>query len=237
MALELLDQKASRGEATRQSLMRAAERLFAEKGANNVTIREIVETAGQKNESALQYHFKNLEGLIAATHRYRDAQIVAVRSRCLDELADQSDQSDQPQLRDIATAMVHPTFELAGKHADFRRYIRGFSLSLATSDVSPMISVRRGSRENDERLGDLLRAALPQLDNESYRRRLDAAIRYVSLSVYGHAQQPNAFRGKTGELFYHHLIDTLVGLLSAAESADTKALSREVAIFEGRLSD
>ena len=47
----------------------------------------------------------------------------------------------------------------------------------------------------------------------------------------------NAFRGKTGELFYHHLIDTLVGLLSAAESADTKALSREVAIFEGRLSD
>jgi AcrR family transcriptional regulator len=117
--------------------MRAAERLFAEKGANNVTIREIVETAGQKNESALQYHFKNLEGLIAATHRYRDAQIVAVRSRCLDELADQS---DQPQLRDIAIAMVHPTFELAGKHADFRRYIRGFSLSLATSDVSPMIS-------------------------------------------------------------------------------------------------
>ena len=234
MALELLDQKASRGEATRQSLMRAAERLFAEKGANNVTIREIVETAGQKNESALQYHFKNLEGLIAATHRYRDAQIVAVRSRCLDEL---DNQSTQPQLRDVAMAMVHPTFELAGQHADFRRYIRGFSLSLATSDVSPMISVRRGSREEDERLGDLLRAALPQLDDESYLRRLDAAIRYVSVSVYGHAQQPNAFRGKTGELFYHHLIDTLVGLLSAAESADTKALSREVAIFEGRLSD
>ena len=234
MALELLDQKAARGEATRQSLMRSAERLFAEKGANNVTIREIVETAGQKNESALQYHFKNLEGLIAATHRYRDAQIVAVRSRCLDEIANQP---NQPHLRDIAVAMVHPTFELAGKYADFRRYIRGFSLSLATSDVPPLISVRRGSREIDERLGDLLRAALPQLDNESYRRRLDAAIRYVSVSVYGHAQQANAFRGKTGELFYHHLIDTLVGLLSADESPETRALSREVAIFEGRLSD
>ena len=234
MALELLDQKAARGEATRQSLMRSAERLFAEKGANNVTIREIVETAGQKNESALQYHFKNLEGLIAATHRYRDAQIVAVRSRCLDEIANQP---NQPHLRDLAVAMVHPTFELAGKYADFRRYIRGFSLSLATSDVPPLISVRRGSREIDERLGDLLRAALPQLDNESYRRRLDAAIRYVSVSVYGHAQQPNAFRGKTGELFYHHLIDTLVGLLSADESPETRALSREVAIFEGRLSD
>ena len=114
MALELLDQKASRGEATRQSLMRAAERLFAEKGANNVTIREIVETAGQKNESALQYHFKNLEGLIAATHRYRDAQIVAVRSRCLDELADQSDQSDEPDQSDVVVGRARPSSSRGG---------------------------------------------------------------------------------------------------------------------------
>ena len=184
--------------------------------------------------SALQYHFKNLEGLIAATHRYRSDQIVEVRSRCLDELAIHP---ELPELRDLARVMVHPTFELAGKHADFRRYVRGFSLSLASSDLPPTISVRRGVEENDERLGELLRAALPQLDNESFRRRLDAAIRYVSVSVYGHAQQPNAFRGKTGELFYHHLIDTLVGLLSAKESPETRALSREVAIFEGRLAD
>lgn len=54
LEVELLDQRASRGDVTRQALMRAAERLFAEKGGNNVTIREIVETAGQKNESALQ---------------------------------------------------------------------------------------------------------------------------------------------------------------------------------------
>ena len=234
MEVELLDQRASRGDATRQALMRAAERLFAEKGGNNVTIREIVETAGQKNESALQYHFKNLEGLIAATHRYRSDQIVEVRSRCLDELAIHP---ELPELRDLARVMVHPTFELAGKHADFRRYVRGFSLSLAASDLPPTISVRRGVAGHDERLGELLRAALPQLDNESFCRRLDAAIRYVSVSVYGHAQQPNAFRGKTGELFYHHLIDTLVGLLSAKESPETRALSREVAIFEGRLSD
>ena len=58
MKVESLDQRASRGDATRQALMRA-ERLFAEKGGTNVTIHEIVETAGQKNESALQYHFKS----------------------------------------------------------------------------------------------------------------------------------------------------------------------------------
>ena len=131
MEVELLDQRASRGDATRQALMRAAERMFAEKGGNNVTIREIVETAGQKNESALQYHFKNLEGLIVATHRYRNDQIVEVRRRCLDELAIHP---KLPELLDLVRVMVYPTFELAGKHADFRRYVRGVSLSLAASD-------------------------------------------------------------------------------------------------------
>ena len=234
MALKILEQKASRGDATRQALMLAAEQLFADKGANNVTIREIVETAGQKNESALQYHFKNLEGLIAATHSFRDAQIVEMRRGFLEKL---TSQPQQPLLRDLAKVMVQPSFELARTRADFRRYIRAFSLSLATSNVPPMISVRRGNGETDGRLGELLRAALPHLDKEAYRRRLDSAIRYVSVAIYGHAQQSNAFRGKTSDLFFNHLVDTLVGLLAAEESADTKDLSREVAIFEGRTGE
>ena len=74
MAVKLVEQKVARGDATRQALMKAEQ--LVEKGPSNVTIREIVEKAGQKNESALQYHFKNMEGLINATHRFRDQQIV-----------------------------------------------------------------------------------------------------------------------------------------------------------------
>ena len=43
--------------------MHAAEKLIGERGMANVSIRDIVSAAGQKNESALQYHFKNLNGL------------------------------------------------------------------------------------------------------------------------------------------------------------------------------
>ena len=52
LEVELLDQRASRGDATRQALMRAAERLFAEKGGTNVTIREIVDTETKKQIGA-----------------------------------------------------------------------------------------------------------------------------------------------------------------------------------------
>ena len=48
MAVKLVEHKAARGDATRLALMKAAEWLFAEKGPSNVTIREIVEKAGQK---------------------------------------------------------------------------------------------------------------------------------------------------------------------------------------------
>lgn len=231
MAVKLVEQRVPRGDATRQALMKAAERLFAEKGLSNVTIREIVEKAGQKNESALQYHFKNMEGLILATHRFRDQQIVDARMASLERL---EKKTSDPSLRDVVQVMVRPTFMLARERSEFRRYIRAFSLMLAAGNVSALVSVRRGSGESDDRIAALLRQALPQLDPEGFERRLDAAIRFISVSMHAHSHTTNAFRGKASDLFFSYLMDALVGLLSAKESEETLKLSREVAIFEGR---
>jgi hypothetical protein len=63
---------------------------------------------------------------------------------------------------------------------------------------------------------------------------LDAAIRFISVSMHAHSHTTNAFRGKASDLFFSYLMDALVGLLSAKESEETLKLSREVAIFEGR---
>ena len=234
MAVKLVEHKAARGDATRLALMRAAEWLFAEKGPSNVTIREIVEKAGQKNESALQYHFKNMEGLIEATHRFRDQQIVRAREVALEEL---ERKTASPSLRDVVQVMVKPTFMLGRESADFRRYIRAFSLMLAVGNVPTLVSVRRGAGESDDRIAALLRQALPLLDPEGFDRRVDSAIRFISISMYEQSRAKNAFRGKASDLFFNHLMDTLVGLLSAEESRETLALSREVAIFEGRSSE
>lgn len=221
----------SRGEATRLALMRAAEKLIAENGSSNVTIREILEAAGQKNESALQYHFKNMAGLVAATHRFRDEQIVEARMICLAELAAKP---QPPALRDIAHVMVSPTFSLAREHSDFRRYIRAFSLQLASGEGRALLSVRKNAGNTDAQIAALLRRALPHLDANGYERRLEAAIRFASVSMHAHSQQSNAFRGKTSDLFFESLLDGLVGLLSAEESAQTLKLSEQVAEFQGR---
>jgi AcrR family transcriptional regulator len=61
--------------------MRAAEKLIAEKGIEGVTIRLILAEADQKNTSALQYHFKNLKGLIEAIHAERADEVQEARGR------------------------------------------------------------------------------------------------------------------------------------------------------------
>jgi AcrR family transcriptional regulator len=40
-----------------RALISAAERLYAERGVDAVSMREITREAGQKNSSAFQYHF------------------------------------------------------------------------------------------------------------------------------------------------------------------------------------
>lgn len=50
----------------RNKLMSTAERLYAEHGLASVSTRRIGEVAGQRNKSAVQYHFTNRDELIKA---------------------------------------------------------------------------------------------------------------------------------------------------------------------------
>lgn len=54
---------------TRARLLREAERVFARRGVYQATVREIVEAAGQRNVSALNYHFGSREGVLWAIIR------------------------------------------------------------------------------------------------------------------------------------------------------------------------
>jgi AcrR family transcriptional regulator len=51
---------------TKERLLAAGEKLFARDGVHRVTVRELNEVAGQRNASALHYHFGSREGLLRA---------------------------------------------------------------------------------------------------------------------------------------------------------------------------
>ena len=64
---------------TRARLLRAGERLFAERGIHQVRLREINALAGQRNSSALHYHFGDRDGLAVEIMRVHLEAIEARR--------------------------------------------------------------------------------------------------------------------------------------------------------------
>tara|TARA_B100000809_G_scaffold159640_1_gene157013 strand:+ start:2782 stop:3483 length:702 start_codon:yes stop_codon:yes gene_type:complete len=221
------DGQKSRSSATQKSIMLAAEKLIAAKGIENVSIREIVKAAGQKNESALQYHFGDFRGLVESIRQNRDKETHAKRGVLLDELLHKS---IKPSLRDLCCLMASPTFILAKKNPGFRRYVVGFSHELALTNKSAftLASQAGGGGESGERTGKLLRAALQHLTEASYRRRMESVIRLAAISLGHHARQKNAFRGQAAELFFNNLVDEITGLLMAPVSPETRSLENSM---------
>src|SRR5947209_1014556 len=81
-----------RAVSARDQLLAAAETLFAERGIDGVSLREINSAAGSKNASGLQYHFGDRAGLIRAVlakHRpFVESQRHALLDACEEDGAD-----------------------------------------------------------------------------------------------------------------------------------------------------
>ncbi|GAA3392668.1 TetR/AcrR family transcriptional regulator [Cryptosporangium minutisporangium] len=94
-----------RSSATREAILDAAERLFAERGLATVSNRQVSEAAGQGNNAAVGYHFGTKTDLVRAiVHRHSGP--VAQRRR---ELVARIDSSEDP--RDWISCWVRPTTE------------------------------------------------------------------------------------------------------------------------------
>ena len=61
--------------SVRAALIDAAERLFAERGSDGVSLREITSAAGATNASAVQYHFGDRRGLVRAVLAKHEVEI------------------------------------------------------------------------------------------------------------------------------------------------------------------
>lgn len=97
---------------TRTKIVLAAERLFAERGMAAVPLRDIVTAAGQRNASAIQYHFGPRPDLVTAVFQFRMGQ---VNDRRLEFLARMHATGRAADLRSLVEALVVPLVEAVGE--------------------------------------------------------------------------------------------------------------------------
>lgn len=82
---EKSEERTQRGEATRQLLLDAAERMFAERGVEGVSMRQIGAAVGQGNFAVIQYYFDSKEGLVRAIIERRATELMSMRQAMLDD--------------------------------------------------------------------------------------------------------------------------------------------------------
>jgi AcrR family transcriptional regulator len=111
----------ARGERTREHLLDVAEQLLSTRGIEGVSLREIRLAAGQRNTSALQFHFGGRKGLlsaIAARHNPR------VQGRLIDLYARMTAAGLEDDPRSLVEVLTRPIADYLFEGASARAWVR-----------------------------------------------------------------------------------------------------------------
>ncbi|WP_439105624.1 TetR/AcrR family transcriptional regulator [Congregibacter sp.] len=210
-------------DSTREQLLDAAEELFLAEGPDNVSLRAIVRHAGQRNQSALQYHFGNRAGLLAAIRHRRMSQLETRRSELLEQ---NLDLGANPSVRDCCALLVRAPFLLCREQSDFRDMLGALGPRLLISDRQLIMLEAADTSASLRRIMEYMFRKMEHLPGELLMLRIGTAQGAVLLSITRRARNRESFRGALAELFYNNLVDQLAAMLDAPVSPETqKALS------------
>jgi len=217
--------------ATRARLIGAAERLFAERSIEAVSLNEISKAAGQRNSSVCQYHFRNKQGLLRAILDKHVPGIATAREALLEQLRRSG---RPPGLRALVRAFVQPVAAKLHDADGGREFVRInaqlialYTLSVQGVPVSPLKLGLHADRFFEELRRVLRAAGIPEAVVQQ-RLMLAAVLVFHGLDdhvrMLDAASRRAATRGTT--LFIANLEDSLVALLSAPMPAARRALNR-----------
>ena len=206
---------------TRARLKEAAQRLFALRGVDGVTVQEIVSAAGQRNNASLHYHFGSKQDLLKELVRDGARFIDARRQEMLDRMEAEKALS----IRSLIEALAFPLLELSEK-SGHRTYIRMIANLQLTDRAFLREAVGDTWNTGYRRCLAHLAQQLPQLPPPILEQRLSL------VGIYGSAiwaaweaaldsEAPNRFWEPTHSVA--NVIDTLQATLEVAPSAITLA--------------
>ena len=106
---------------TRELLLDTAERLWGERGVEGVSLREIRIAAGQRNSSALQFHFGDRSGLLLALSRRHVPRLNALYD---ERYADVVAAGRQDEVAALVEVMVVPLADYLRRGPSERAWIK-----------------------------------------------------------------------------------------------------------------
>lgn len=160
---------------TKQQIVDAAERLFAERGIAATSLRAVMAQAGV-NPAAVHYHFGGREALVEAVVLQRLRPLNAERLARLDDLQREAGGAPPP-IDAVLEAFVAPALRLAcAPDGQGERLVQLLGRFYHDSADVARALLEREFRPVVERFATVLAAALPHLDTEALAWRLQFTV-------------------------------------------------------------
>ncbi|MEW2357014.1 TetR/AcrR family transcriptional regulator [Spirillospora sp. NPDC029432] len=202
---------------TRERLLDAAQHLYARRGLDAVSLREIVQAAGARNATAVQYHFGDRAGIVRAVFARHLPEVEARRHALLD--AYEADRRDD--VRALAGALVRPFAALLASEGG-RDFLQIWADVLGRPDVIVPAAALEDPADSMYRWRALV---LPLLEADAARlHRRFTALLYASLEL---GRRARSGPRTDDRLFTSYLTDVVTAILAAPVSDETRALAAE----------
>lgn len=155
---------------TKTRILDVAEELFADRGVDRVSIRDITEEA-KVNLAAVNYHFGGKEELISAVFERRVRPLNEARLAALDEVERKAGDKP-PLLEEILAALIRPALNCCAASANGTAFSKLFGRCLAETRPEVGALLRKQFDPLVERLQEMLLRALPHLSRSDIFWRL-----------------------------------------------------------------
>lgn len=211
--------------STRDLLKVAARRLFAHRGYDGVSVRDIVVAAGQRNSGSLHYYFGSKDELAR--------ELVADGARLIDErrnrILDEIEARGGPRsLREIIECLVWPSTDLAGDGSHPPKedtYIRFITMLQMNHRKLFMDALEGKWASGYERALTHIRHFLRDIDPKLVNQRLILMSLYLGAAMSSREaalEGGSSHRVWSAEATMENFIDTIEGLLRPKPSKATQ---------------
>lgn len=202
-------------------LLTAAEIVFAEKGHEKASLRELTSRAGV-NLAAVNYHFGSKDGLVTAVFERLSRRVNRARMKELDRYVRERAQAGAPlELRDILTIFARPYLDGDADHGGLLLARLILQHRLAPTDLSQRI-IRQHFDPMAKKFIKALLQACPSVDPAEMYWRYMFMISAVVLTVTDNSKESRVTRlsesrvtGSDAGLLRSALVNFLIGGISA----------------------
>ena len=210
---------------TRARIVAAAEQAFADRGLDSVSLNEINRAAGQRNKTALQYHFGSKEGLL---HAILDKHMPGIETRRT-EMLDAVLGRKPPSLRPLVEALVIPIAEKLHDPDGGIAYLRLVAemSGSATYPIASLLAERTNRAQ--ERLAAAMDTATPECPEviRQHRNQLVTGLVFRGLADFSRRGQGSQVDEDAARVFVRNLVDCVEALCSAPVSSQTLEAAAE----------